>query len=126
MVNTYKEIRDENGNLIKGRTHLFITSCNDEGGITGSQSGTIIVPEGSGALFVVDDWLIPQIDKLLFVGGELIVKDGVQIDEPVKTEKELMIEELQRQMAELQAMPDEVLEGNVEPDEEGEESTEGE
>lgn len=107
MVNTYKEIRDENGNLIKGRTHIFITSCNDEGGITGSQSGTYIVPEGSGTLFVVDDWLIPQIDKLLFVGGELGVKDGMHIDEPVKSEKELMIEELQRQMAELQAMPDE-------------------
>ena len=107
MVNTYKEIRDENGSLIKGRTHLFITSCNDEGDITGSQSGTNIVPEGSGMLFVVDDWLIPQIDKLLFIDGSLQVKEGENIDEPVKSDIDLQEEELLRQLEALRAQKEE-------------------
>lgn len=54
----------------------------------------------------MDDWIIPQLDKILFVNGELKVKDGEEIVPPVKTEKQLRIEELQRQLAELESMPD--------------------
>jgi len=54
----------------------------------------------------VDDWIIPQLDKVLFVGGELKVKDGEEIVPPVKTERQLQIEKLQRQLAELESMPD--------------------
>lgn len=54
----------------------------------------------------MDDWIIPQLDKVLFVGGELKVKDGEEIVPPVKTERQLQIEKLQRQLAELESMPD--------------------
>lgn len=55
----------------------------------------------------IDDWAINQINKTKFIDGELIVKDGERMIPPIKTDKEKMMEELQRQMAELQAMPDE-------------------
>lgn len=102
-METYKEIRDENGQVIEGRTHLFVTECDTDGSIINSQSGASIVPEGSGTLFVVDDWLIPQIDKLQFVDGNLVVKDGETIETPVKSEIDLQEEELLRQLAELRA-----------------------
>ena len=54
----------------------------------------------------MDDWIIPQLDKILFVNGELKVKDGEEIVPPVKTERQLQIEKLQRQLAELESMPE--------------------
>lgn len=107
MINIYENIRDQSRNIVSGRTKLFIEDTDADGNIINFLHGTSVVPDTSGSLFIVDDWLIPQIEKLLFIDGTLQVKDGEELDVPVKTEKELMIEELQRQMAELQAMPDE-------------------
>lgn len=106
MINCYDNNFDENGNLINGRTKLFIRKVNEENEIEESFSGTRYVPEGAGTLFIVDDWIIPQLDKILFVNGELKVKDGEEIVPPVKTERQLQIEKLQRQLAELESMPD--------------------
>ena len=54
-------------------------------------------------MFIVDDWLIDQLDKVVFKDGTLQVKDGEQLVEPVKSEKELQREELLRQLALLDA-----------------------
>ena len=89
-----------------GRTKLFIVDTDNEGVIVRSYDGTSIIPENNGTLFIVDDWIIPQLDKILFVNGELKVKDGEEIVPPVKTERQLQIEKLQRQLAELESMPD--------------------
>lgn len=64
-------------------------------------------PSSPGTLLFVDVWIIDQIDKFLFVDGELKVKDGEELIPPIKSEKQLKMVELQRRMAELQAMPDE-------------------
>ena len=61
-------------------------------------------------MFIVDDWIIPQLDKVLFVDGELKVKDGEEVVPPVKTERQLQIEKLQRQLAELESMPEDPAE----------------
>ena len=53
----------------------------------------------------MDDWIIPQLEKILFVNGELKVKDGEEIIPPVKTEKELQREALLKQLAELDSQP---------------------
>lgn len=110
MINCYDNNIDEYGNLINNRTKLFIRKVNEENEIEESFSGTRYVPEGAGTLFIVDDWIIPQLDKILFVNGELKVKDGEEIVPPVKTERQLQIEKLQRQLAELESMPDEPAE----------------
>ena len=107
MINCYDNNIDEYGNLITNRTKLFIRKVNEENEIEESFSGTRYVPEGAGTLFIVDDWIIPQLDKILFVNGELKVKDGEEIVPPVKTERQLQIEKLQRQLAELESMSDE-------------------
>ncbi len=107
MVSIYENIRTKNGTFINGRTHLFINKVRDDGEILESVSGQSIIPEGSGTLFVVDDWLIPQIDKLLFIDGSLKVKDGEQIDEPVKSDIDLQEEELIRQLEALRAQKEE-------------------
>ena len=54
----------------------------------------------------MDDWIIPQLHKILFVNGELKVKGGEEIVPPAKTERQLQIEKLQRQLAELESMPE--------------------
>ena len=89
--------------MIPGRTKLFIVDSDNEGGIVRSYDGTSIIPENNGTLFIVDDWLIDQLDKVVFKGGTLKVKEGEQLDEPVKTVLEREEEELLKRLAELRA-----------------------
>lgn len=103
MINVYENLRDTEGGAVIGRTKLFISKTDDEGTILSSQSGTLLTPEGSGTMFIVDDWLIDQLDKVVFKDGKLHVKEGEQLDEPVKSEKEKQREELLRQLALLDA-----------------------
>src|SRR5699024_4785051 len=110
MLNLYQNIRDDYGELVKNRTKLFIKKVDEDGNILSFQDGTILTPEGPGTLFVVDDWIIPQLDKLLFIDGELIVKESETIEEPVKSDAELQEEELLRQLAELRAQRNEPAE----------------
>lgn len=105
MVNIYDTIKDDHGNLIPGVTKLFINSVQSDYTIGKFISGVACVPEGNGTMFIVDDWLIPQIDKILFVDGALSVKDGEELIPPVKTEKELQREALLKQLAELDSQP---------------------
>ena len=56
-------------------------------------------------MFIVDDWLIDQLDKVQFIDGELSVKDGEELIPPVKTEKEIQREALLKQLAELDSQP---------------------
>lgn len=107
MVKIYDNLQSEYGNMVPGRCMLFITKYDDEGNINEFLSGVAGVPQTNGTMFIVDEWLIEQLDKVQFVDGVLSVKDGEEIIPPVKSEKQLRMEELQRQMAELQAMPDE-------------------
>ena len=106
MVKVYNSIKDEHGNLIAGVTKLFIISTQSDHTIGKFISGIACVPEGNGTMFIVDEWLIPQIDKILFVDGALSVKDGEELIPPVKSEKELKREALLRKIAELDAMED--------------------
>lgn len=107
MVNVYEDLRDRTGNLISGRTKLFLKSSNLDGEIEEYLSGVACVPEGNGIMFIVDDWLIEQLDKIQFIDGVLSVKDGEEIIPPVKTERELQREELLKQLAELDSQPSE-------------------
>lgn len=107
MINIYEELKSSDGNVIPGRTKLFIVDTDNEGNITRSYDGTSIIPESNGTLFIVDDWLIPQLEKVSFVDGELRIKDGKELIPPVKSEKELKREALLRQIAELDAEEDE-------------------
>lgn len=103
MVNIYEDLRDENGNLIKGRTRLFIKAVDESNVVELYQSGTAFVPEENGTMFIVDEWLIPQIDKVQFIDGTLSVKDGEELIPPAKTDKELKIEGLLQRIAELES-----------------------
>ena len=108
MVKIYKNIQDENGIEDPNRTRLFITKVDDSGAVSEFLSGNSAVPMTNGTLFIVDDWLIPQLDKVIFKDGTLQVKEGEQLDEPVKSEKEKQREELLRQLALLDADTEEV------------------
>lgn len=103
MVNIYDEFKDSEGNVLPGRTKLFIVEVDENNNITRSYDGTSIIPESNGTLFIVDEWLIEQLDKVQFKDGVLSVKDGEEIIPPVKTEKELQREALLKQLAELDA-----------------------
>lgn len=107
MVNIYEEFRADTGFRISGRTKLFIINTLEDGSIEKYKSGVSFTAEGNGTQFIVDDWLIPQLGKVKFLDGILSVKDGEELIPPVKTDKQKEMEELQRRMAELQALPDE-------------------
>lgn len=102
MINLYDNLRDKEGNIRQNVTKLFINSTDADGNINEYLSGVAIVPEGAGTMFIVDDWIIPQLDKLKFISGELQLKDGENIEEPQKTEKELEREALLKRLAELE------------------------
>ena len=106
MVETYRSVRDENGQVINGRVQLFIYDIHEDGEIGGllkGLNGTSIVPQCAGTLLVVDEYVAKQADKLKFIDGTLVVKEGETIEEPVKSDAELQEEELLRQLAELRA-----------------------
>ena len=103
MVNIYNSLRDEYDNLVNGRTKLFIKSTKDDGTINEYIRGLAFTPEGNGTMFIVDDWLIPQLDKIQFIDGTLKVKEGEELVEPVKSELEREEEELLKRLAELRA-----------------------
>ena len=105
MVNIYNSLRDEYDNLINGRTKLFIKSTKDDGSINEYIRGVAFNPEGNGVMFIVDDWLIDQLDKIQFVDSTLKVKEGEELIPPVKSEKELQREALLKQLAELDSHP---------------------
>ena len=107
MVKIYDSIKDEYGNVIDGVTKLFIVSTKPDNTVGKFISGIACVPEGNGTMFIVDDWLIDQLDKINFVDGTLKVKDGEELIPPVKTEKELQREALLKQLAELDSQPTE-------------------
>ena len=108
MVNIYDNLRDENGNDVFGRSMLFITKTDEHGNIGECITGVAGAPLTNGTMFIVDDWLIDQLDKVIFKDGTLKVKEGEQLDEPVKSEKEKQREELLRQLALLDADTEEV------------------
>lgn len=101
MIHIYSSFRDSEGNNIKGRVKLFIRQTDEVGNIELFQSGIMVSPEENGTMFIVDDWLIPQIDKVQFIDGVLSVKEGEELIPHVKTEKELQREALLKQLAEL-------------------------
>lgn len=107
MVNVYDYLKDEYGNLIQGRTKIFIMTTLKDYSIGRFMSGQSCVPLEPGTLFIVDEWLVEQIEKVQFVNGELSVKDGEELIPPVKSEKELQREALLKQLAELDSQPDE-------------------
>lgn len=109
MINIYNNIRDENDVFIKGRTFLFISNndIDEQGNINTPIFGLGFSPETSGNLFIVDEWLIEQLDKVQFIDGVLSVKDGETLTPPVKTERELQREALLKQLAELDSQPSE-------------------
>ena len=103
MVKIYDNIKDENGIESPNRVRLFITKTDEEGNINEFLSGNSVVPMTNGTMFIVDDWLIDQLDKVMFKDGTLQVKEGEQLDEPVKSELEQEEEELLKRLAELRA-----------------------
>ena len=105
MVNIYDKLRDEHGELVNGRTKLFIKTVDSDGSISEFNHGIAFVTEENGTQFIVDDWLVEQIDKLQFVGGSLSVKKGESLDPPAKSEKEIQREALLKQLAELDSQP---------------------
>ena len=105
MIKIYENIRDDKHNIINGLTKIFIERTDDKGNIENYLHGTLVTPEGTGTMFIVDDWLIPQLDKVQFINGKLSVKDGEELMPPVKTEKELQREALLKQLAELDSQP---------------------
>ncbi len=100
MVTVYDTLKNSNGDVIPGRTKLFIKS--DDKYLSEPIYGPLCVPEGTGQMFIVDDWLIDQLDKVRLYYGQLAVKEGEELVPPVKSDLDLEEEELQRQLADIQ------------------------
>ena len=105
MLELYDDVRLSDGSIASGRTKLFIKETLDDGTISNCQTGSLLLPDGAGTIFIVDDWLIDQLDKVKFLDGVLSVKEGEELIPPVKTDKELQREALLKQLAELDSQP---------------------
>ena len=117
MLNIYDSLLDNRRESMSSRTKLFIISTDDDGKIDLYMHGIAFTPERNGTMFIVDEWLIPQIHKIQFKDGELSVKDGEELIPPIKSEKELKREALLRQIAELDAAEDEPANTEEPPEE---------
>lgn len=104
-INIYSEYRDEDGNLIDGRTKLFVSADNvdENGNFQNFQSGLLASPITSGFFYIIDSWILHQIHKLKIVGGMLTVKDGETLQERIKTPEEVRMEELEKEIQMLKA-----------------------
>ena len=107
MVKVYQSMYDENLNSVPGRTKLFIKDVLEDGSIGNHDYGIAVSASETGTMFIIDDWVIEQRDKLQFIDGVLSVKDGEELIPPIKTEKELQREALLKQLAELDSQTSE-------------------
>ncbi|AQL56410.1 hypothetical protein [Abyssicoccus albus] len=103
MINIFDRLHDVEGKRIEGRTKLFVKETDTEGNILEFGAGIGLVPTETGTLFIIDDYVVDQVDKLKMVDGQLIIKDGMSIDVPEKTEEQLEIEALEKRLAELKS-----------------------
>lgn len=105
MVNVYEDFLGDDGNVIPNRTKLFVPAkeVSEDGSFISFQSGILVTPDTSGYFFIVDSWVLHQIEKLKIVGGRLSVKDGEQLQEPIKSPEELRMEELEKELQMLKA-----------------------
>lgn len=101
MINLYDNVRDADGTRTRGRTMLFVDSHDVDGNITGYSYGHSIIPENSGNLFIIDDWVVSQIEKLSCADGRLNVKEGEELVAPVKTATGIERERLLAELAKL-------------------------
>ena len=109
MVSVYEELYDEDGNVIPSRTKLFVPAkeVREDGSFITFQSGILVTPGTSGYFFIVDSWILNQVEKLVIVDGVLSERDGEEITPPPKSEKEIQREALLKQLAELDSQPSE-------------------
>ena len=107
MVKVYQSMYDDNLNYVQGRTKLFIKDVLEDGSIGNHEYGIAVTASETGTMFIIDDWVIDQRDKLIFKEGVLSVRDGEELIPPVKTERELKREALLKQLAELDSQPSE-------------------
>lgn len=97
----------DNLNEMPNRRIAFITT-DDTGLILSSTvSKGAVATDRTGSTLIVDDYVAEQITKFRFINGELVLNDGEELEIPVKSEKQLQIEEMERQLAALKAELDE-------------------
>lgn len=106
MVNVYEEFIDKDGNNIPDRTKLFIpaSEVKEDGTFIVFQHGVLVTPITSGYFYIVDKWLIEQIEKTKLIDGQLQIKDGEELIPPVKSERDFQREALLKQLAELESV----------------------
>lgn len=102
MIDVYDKLHDVEGKRLEGRTKLFIKEIDTEGNILEFGAGIGFVPTETGTLFIVDDYVVDQVDKLQFKSGQLIVKEGMTLEIPQKSALEIEKEELLKRLAELE------------------------
>ena len=98
----YKSLFDDAGNEVTSRKLIFVTT-EDDGTITSTTSSQSLAVNRAGFVYVVDEVVLNNIDKFEVINGNLQLRDGEILEEPVKTEKERMIEEMERQLAALKS-----------------------
>ncbi|MEX3713659.1 hypothetical protein ABFV99_14795 [Cytobacillus horneckiae] len=83
-------------------------NVDEQGNITNSYCGiNIVAVESYDYFFIIEDYLVGQLDKLkvTIINGkpELVVKDGEVIDVPELTEEERRIKELEEELNRLRS-----------------------
>lgn len=98
----YKNMYDDEGNEVTSRKLVFITT-EDDGTINSTTSSQSLAVNRTGFVYVVDEVVLNNIDKFEVINGNLQLRDGETLEEPVKSDLEIEEEELLRRIAEIQA-----------------------
>lgn len=97
----HEDLYDEHGNE-RSEISTIHVKVDEEGNIISvSSGGKIIGVSSSGLTFVVDNKVLEQINKFKINGRNLELIDGMELDEPVKSDAEIEREKLLKQIAEL-------------------------
>ena len=102
----HESLYDEDGNEVTNRKIIFVTTNND-GDIVSTTSSKSLAVNRTGFVYVVDEIVLENIDKFEVVNGNLKLRKGETLEEPVKTERELQREALLKQLAELDSQSSE-------------------
>ena len=102
----YDSLFDDYGDEVIGRKIIFLTA-EDDGNISSMTCGFPLIVNRTGFVYVVDEVVVNNIYKFEVINGNLRLREGETLDEPVKSEKELQREALLKQLAELDSQPTE-------------------
>lgn len=110
MIQTHNSVTNESNNFIKGRIKVVVgfNSLDENNKITGYTAGNNLINNDEGIVFIIDEFYLEHLEycTLNIVDNKVLIEpiEGYELPEPILSEEDRQILELQQQIADLQAL----------------------